>query len=308
MKKIKIGIIGVGNLGMQYIIRLQRSRVFKLIGVNDKFPEHYEDLKEEFNIPFYKNAEKLSELCDAIIICTPHHAITKYLFDVIKSGKHILLGRPILNDLPDIMYVNDIARESDIKMQISIADSFNPVVSVLKKMIEEPMFVELKRNITFESSKNNPNIIKEYLLKDICLLLELSKNGNVQKVRYNNLYEKLDFIQVRIEFDNGTSAHISINKITTQKSFVVQVYQHDKNIVANFLNRRINCFVKNNFNQIQEQNIELGEADTIEEELMAFADSILNDTECKNSITDFSRATSILYDILKKMDFTEISA
>ncbi|QQR98523.1 MAG: Gfo/Idh/MocA family oxidoreductase [Sphingobacteriales bacterium] len=308
MKKLKVAIIGIGNLGMQYIIRLQYNKLFELVGVNDKHPEHYEDLKEESGINFYENADELTDACDALIICTPTHAINKYLFDVIKSGKHILLGKPILNDLPDILYINDIARESGIKMQISMVDSFNPVFSTLKTMVEEPMFVEIRRNTSFESSKNNPNIIKESLLKDICLLLELCKASNIQKIRYNNLYEKLDFVQVRIEFDNGTSAHISINKLSNQKSFTVQVYQANKNIIANFLNRRINTFTKSDNQQhVLENNIELSETEAIEEELNAFASSILNDTDCKNSIADFYRATAITYDLLKKIDILEIS-
>lgn len=303
MKKIKIGIIGLGNLGMQYIIRLQRSQTFELIGVNDKHPEQYEDLKEESNLVFYNDTAKLTNLCDAVIICTPNHVINKYLFDVIKSGKHILLGKPIVNDLPDILYINDLVRESGIKMQISMVDSFNPVFNTLREIVEEPMFVEIRRNITYESSKNNPLIIRESLLKDISLLLELCKDSNVQKIRYNNLYDKLDFIQVRIEFDNGTSAHISINKLSNQKSFILQVYQTNKNIIANFLTRRINSFSVNSSKQsIQENNIELAELEAIEEELNAFANSILNDTDCKNSISDFYRASVITQDVLKKMN------
>jgi predicted dehydrogenase len=303
LKKIKIGIIGLGNLGMQYIIRLQRSQTFELIGVNDKHPEQYEDLKEESNLVFYNDTAKLTSLCDAVIICTPNHAINKYLFDVIKSGKHILLGKPIINDLPDILYINDLVRESGIKMQISMVDSFNPVFNTLKEIVEEPMFVEIRRNITYESSKNNPLIIRESLLKDISLLLELCKDSNVKKIRYNNLYDKLDFIQVRIEFDNGTSAHISINKLSNQKSFILQVYQTNKNIIANFLTRRINSFSVNNSKQsIQENNIELAELEAIEEELNAFANSILNDIDCKNSISDFYRASVITQDVLKKMN------
>jgi predicted dehydrogenase len=303
LKKIKIGIIGLGNLGMQYIIRLQRSQIFELIGVNDKHPEQYEDLKEESNLVFYNDTAKLTSLCDAVIICTPNHVINKYLFDVIKSGKHILLGKPIVNDLPDILYINDLVRESGIKMQISMVDSFNPVFNTLREIVEEPMFVEIRRNITYESSKNNPLIIRESLLKDISLLLELCKDSNVQKIRYNNLYDKLDFIQVRIEFDNGTSAHISINKLSNQKSFILQVYQTNKNIIANFLTRRINSFSVNSSKQsIQENNIELAELEAIEEELNAFANSILNDTDCKNSISDFYRASVITQDVLKKMN------
>lgn len=288
---------------MQYIIRLQRSQTFELIGVNDKHPEQYEDLKEESNLVFYNDTAKLTSLCDAVIICTPNHVINKYLFDVIKSGKHILLGKPIVNDLPDILYINDLVRESGIKMQISMVDSFNPVFNTLREIVEEPMFVEIRRNITYESSKNNPLIIRESLLKDISLLLELCKDSNVQKIRYNNLYDKLDFIQVRIEFDNGTSAHISINKLSNQKSFILQVYQTNKNIIANFLTRRINSFSVNSSKQsIQENNIELAELEAIEEELNAFANSILNDTDCKNSISDFYRASVITQDVLKKMN------
>jgi predicted dehydrogenase len=290
--KIKTGIIGIGNSGMQYILRLQQNERFEMVGFADAHPHFYTHLTDEYKLHFYENPQDLLEACDAVIICNPNSYVMKYLYMGIRQGRHILLGKPLMHDLQEILYMEDLVCESGIKMQISLPDSFNPVFRNLKNAVSEPIFVDMKRNITFESAKNNTQIVQELLLNDICLLLALS-NGKVQKVRYNNAYKQLDFMQVRIEFDNGSAAHISINKLSNTKNFAVQVYQASKTITANFLTGRINTLSQND-THLTETHIEVDETDTLNEELNAFADSILNNTECKNTIGDFYKAAELM--------------
>ena len=299
--KIKTGIIGVGNLGMQYINRLQRNEYFRIIGFSDVNLQLHEYLTKEFQLQFFDNARHLFDVCDAVIICTPNQSIMKYLHVGIKTGKHIFLGRPLVHEMSELLYIEDLVREAGIKMQVSLSDSFNPVFKKLKAITEEPVFIEMKRNIAFETSKSHSQIIQESLLKDICLLLNLSK-GNVHKVIYSNVFKQMDFVQIRIEFDNGTSAHISINTISNSKGFHIQSYRPSKVITANLLNGRMNIITQSNISsKLSEVNIELEETDTIHEELNAFAESIIKNKECLNSMTDFYKASELTYKILKSL-------
>lgn len=300
--KIKVGIIGVGNLGMQYINRLQHNAYYEIIGYSDVNAHLNNYLEDEFALINYDNAKRLFEACDAVIICTPNQSIMKYLHVGIKTGKHIFLGRPLIHEISELLYIEDLVREAGIKMQVSLADSFSPIFKKLKEIIEEPVFVEMKRSITFETSKNNTQMIQESLLKDICLLLDITK-GKVQKVRYSNVFKQMDFVQIRIEFDNGSAAHISINQISNTKSFSIQAYQSSKVITANLSNRRMNIVTQRDTHlKLSETNFELEEIDTVSEELNAFAESILFNKDCSNSITDFFKASELTYKILKSLE------
>lgn len=297
--KLKIGLIGVGNLAMQYLIRLQQNEQFKLLGFYDENHEAYEYLEDDYNLPYYAKVKTLIDESDALLICTPNQSIMKYLHVAIKTGKHIFLGRPLTHDLQEILYIQDLVKESDIKMQISLPDTFNPIFGKLKENILEPIFVEMKRNINFEFSKTNPHIIHEFLLKDVCLLLNLT-TGITQKIRFSNAFKQHDFIQLRVEFDNGTSAHLSINKISNLKNFNVQIYQTSKTINANFPERTIHTLTQDK-DHIIETNTEVDEVDAINEELNAFAKSIINNQEAVNSIADFYKSSELVNKILKQM-------
>ena len=102
MDKIRLGIIGLGNIGKyhaEYLLNRKINRC-ELVAVCDKFltsPEKYQSLK------IFTDGEQLikSGDVDAVIIATPHFQHTTLGIAAFENGVHALIEKPISSHKAD---------------------------------------------------------------------------------------------------------------------------------------------------------------------------------------------------------------
>ncbi|HUR59313.1 MAG TPA: Gfo/Idh/MocA family oxidoreductase [Opitutaceae bacterium] len=96
MDKIRIGIIGLGNMGQHHARNLLEGKVprLELAAVCDqvaanvaKFPS-----AQGFSTP---DALFASKICDAVIIATPHFSHTTLGIAALQAGLHVMVEKPI---------------------------------------------------------------------------------------------------------------------------------------------------------------------------------------------------------------------
>jgi predicted dehydrogenase len=96
MNTVRIGIIGMGNMGKFHADYLMNKKVShcELTAVSDAFPanlERYQQFKT------FESSEKLIRCgeVDAVIIATPHYLHTSIGIDALQQGLHVLVEKPI---------------------------------------------------------------------------------------------------------------------------------------------------------------------------------------------------------------------
>jgi predicted dehydrogenase len=98
MDKIRLGIIGLGNIGKyhaDYLIAGKVSRC-ELAAVCDASPDKLNNLKAE-NLKFFSDGNALIEsgAVDAVIIATPHFQHTALGIAAFENGIHAMVEKPI---------------------------------------------------------------------------------------------------------------------------------------------------------------------------------------------------------------------
>jgi predicted dehydrogenase len=96
MSKVRLGIIGLGNIGQHHFGYLTAGKVSRaeLVAVSDAVPaklERYKPLKT------FTDGEVLirSGLVDAVIIATPHYQHTTLGIAALQQGLHVMVEKPI---------------------------------------------------------------------------------------------------------------------------------------------------------------------------------------------------------------------
>jgi predicted dehydrogenase len=96
MNKVRVGRIGLGNIGQHHFGYLTAGKVRRaeLVAVSDAVPsklERYQPLKT------FTEGEDLirSGLVDAVIIATPHYQHTTLGIAALKQGVHVMVEKPI---------------------------------------------------------------------------------------------------------------------------------------------------------------------------------------------------------------------
>jgi predicted dehydrogenase len=96
-KKVRIAIIGVGNMGSQHIGSLLANKDCELVAVCDSDPTRLEVAKARGDFALYADHKKLfkDKICDAVVIATPHYDHTTIGIEALNSGYHVLVEKPL---------------------------------------------------------------------------------------------------------------------------------------------------------------------------------------------------------------------
>ena len=92
---VKVGVIGIGNMGWHHARVLSLLKAAELVGVADLDEERGSLAMEQFNCDWYKNYKDLLNQVEAICIAVPtlfHHEVG---LECLNSGKHVLIEKPI---------------------------------------------------------------------------------------------------------------------------------------------------------------------------------------------------------------------
>lgn len=99
MKNVRLGIVGLGNIGKFHTSYLLENKISRctLAAVSDAFAPSLEPFKSKPGVKTFASAEEMirSKEIDAIVIATPHFLHTTLGIEALKNGLHIMVEKPI---------------------------------------------------------------------------------------------------------------------------------------------------------------------------------------------------------------------
>ena len=96
MTKVRLGLIGLGNIGQHHASYLINGKVSRaeLVAISDSVPAKFEKFKD---LKAFTDGDALirSGLIDAVIIATPHYQHTSLGIAALQQGLHVMVEKPI---------------------------------------------------------------------------------------------------------------------------------------------------------------------------------------------------------------------
>ena len=135
MKKTKIGIIGIGHLGMFHLKNLsQMADRVEIVGICDLKSEEKLNIAKSFHVPFIEDYRAFAQKVDAIDICTPtnlHHEIAKFF---LENNIHTFIEKPIAQNVQQADELVALAEKHNLKLQIGHVERFNAAFESIKHL------------------------------------------------------------------------------------------------------------------------------------------------------------------------------
>ena len=96
MKKLRLGIVGLGNMGRDHGTKILAGKVprCELTAVCDSNPEKFQPFPELKTFTDVSSMIASGEI-DAILIATPHYSHTTIGIEALEAGLHVLVEKPI---------------------------------------------------------------------------------------------------------------------------------------------------------------------------------------------------------------------
>src|SRR5213075_2066456 len=96
MTKVRLGLIGLGNIGQHHATYLMAGKINRaeLVAVSDAVPSKLEKYKP---LKIFNTGEEMiqSGAVDAVIIATPHYQHTTLGITALENGLHVMVEKPI---------------------------------------------------------------------------------------------------------------------------------------------------------------------------------------------------------------------
>jgi predicted dehydrogenase len=146
LKKIKIGIIGAGNISQCHIMGYKEIENVELYAVCDINAERAAACAKENNIPHvfkdYNEMLKMNEL-DAVSVCTWNSVHAPASIAALRAGKHVLCEKPMAMNTAEALEMEKAAKEAGKVLMIGFVRRFGNDTSILRDFIANDMMGDI---------------------------------------------------------------------------------------------------------------------------------------------------------------------
>jgi len=139
-RKIRVGIIGAGQIGTKHMQRYRQMPDVELVAVSDLFPEKIEAAQKAFDIPHgYTDFADLLRRDDieAVDVCVHNNKHAPVTIAALKAGKHVFCEKPMAGAYCDALAMYQTAREQGRKLSIQLGTLFNVQTRAAERLIRD---------------------------------------------------------------------------------------------------------------------------------------------------------------------------
>jgi len=219
-KTLKVGLIGLGNMGRNHLRVLSMLKGVELAFVADANAEVAAKAGQLNDIPGVVDPTPLLADVDAVVICTPTVTHADYIRMAAAHVKNIFVEKPLAATLDEAIDIAAFAKEQGLNVQVGFIERFNPAVQALKSVLnrtERVISLDFTRTNKVSARITDVDVVTDLMIHDIDLALYL--NGPASSVAAHGFTHgsMIDFASALITHHNGQFSRIQASRVTDKK-------------------------------------------------------------------------------------------
>lgn len=152
MNQVRLGIIGIGNMGTSHCMCISNGEVpgMVLTAVADLKESRREWARENLcaDVKICENAEALldSGIVDAVLIATPHYEHPGLVMEAVKRGIHVMCEKPAGVYTKQVREMNEeVEKHCDVVFGMMFNQRTDPVYRKMKELVAGGAYGQIKR-------------------------------------------------------------------------------------------------------------------------------------------------------------------
>ena len=220
---IRTAIIGPANNLISILENLTPIKEYYFVGA---FCHNAANESLDKNLKYINNPDELISIADVIIVAERSGDYDDLIRKALKKSKHILIfpdSSLLSNQLENFV---KLAEEAGVHLFLFNKNVNNRIPDYITSRFGKPGFIDIYRYPESSSSRKN---IFEIFYEEIFTIMRINK-GNPRKYFTTSIpYFSTEpfLLNLRIEFENGTSANLTINKYIQDNRSRMEIFGHD---------------------------------------------------------------------------------
>ena len=139
MDEIRIGMIGVGQIGKMHLGNYRKVPGAEIVALADLDEAEGKRVSEEFGIPDvltdFRQLLRRDDI-DAVDVCLHNNFHAPVTLDALRAGKHVYCEKPMAGAYADAAAMVEEARKCDRKLSIQLSSLFSKETKTAKRLID----------------------------------------------------------------------------------------------------------------------------------------------------------------------------
>ena len=310
MDVIRVGVVGVGHLGIHHARVYTEILGAKLVGVVDIDDERVHEVAENLGVPAYTDLDRFLDETrpDALSIVVP---TVKHL-DVSKKAMmrnvHLLIEKPVTASTGEAEELLRMASDRNLILQVGHIERFNSAVQQVREMVDDPIYIQSRRIGPFSPRIGDVGVVLDLMIHDIDIILSLVRSeiadisATGRRVRTNHE----DIASAQIRFVNGTIAHILVSRVTEMRMRTLEITEPERYLIVNYETQDVtvhHCVKKSGSGLVDVvEHPVFPKREPLKMELQDFVGCIREGREPLVGIRDGKRALEICVAVLRQIN------
>jgi len=294
---VNIAVIGTGAMGKHHVRIYSELNSTDLVAISDLDENNGKMLAEKYSCKFYKDFKEMLDKEDidavSIVVPTKHHkGVAIYCAD---KGKHILLEKPISDNINDAEAIIDVCRRNNVTLLIGHIERFNPAIIELKKQISSGSLGKItsmisKRVGLFPSRIKDADVVVDLAVHDIDIfnyILERTPEKISSNLGNALIDDRPDYANILLKYD-GASAFIEVNWTTPIKIRTLSITGTKGYVELDYITQDLVMYETN-----------------IEKEFDSFGDFVVKFGEAKHRMIEVKKSEPLKNELTHFIDCVE---
>ncbi len=246
MKKLKVGVVGVGRLGKEHARLYALLPGVELVGVADVDGARAKTVAARNGTVGYNDYEELYGKVAAVSIAVPtdlHYPVAR---DFLQRGIHLLLEKPMTRTTEEAEELIKLAKRNKLVFQVGHIERYNAAIREIETLIQSPRFIESHRLAPYQPRGTEVGVVLDLMIHDLDIILHLvdSPLKRVEATGVAVLSRHEDIANVRLLFQNGCVANVTSSRLSREKMRKLRIFQNDSYISLDYLVPAIDLYRK----------------------------------------------------------------
>jgi len=140
LTKVRFGVLGLGVMGARHAqwIHDAAGRDFCLSAVCTRRAEVAELIGKKLEVPHFTDPQEMfdSQLCDAVLIATPHYWHPHHTILAARAGVHVLVEKPLASTIGPAQAMIDECRRRKVALGVMYQYRTRAIMKRMKRIIE----------------------------------------------------------------------------------------------------------------------------------------------------------------------------
>ena len=229
-----VGVIGVGMMGRNHARVYSELKAVDSLYLYDLNQKAARDLAGTFGATASPTVESLLECVDAVSVCVPtpyHFSIAETVLD---AGVPLLVEKPICATAEEARRLIEKIPEG-LVAGVGHIERFNPIVPEIKKIVRDPLYVEMKRHNPASSRVSGSSVVEDLMIHDVDIMRNvLLPDGTYRLAGSGNS----DVCSALFSF-GGTTVYLSASRKSSKKIRMIYIEEEEFTIEGDFMAQEI---------------------------------------------------------------------